>query len=167
MRNSRRSAFSQSLSPYSSTAVASGVSRDTPVTSGRMRPSAPLSPITPPSDLPPRETWRTGDPIHEQAPASRPALPSHEQAPVGRPALTHPPRASQGPWPRTPAPVPHRVCWPAQFRTSRPGRPTTLLLSRARPPGRPGLTATMPHRGGQDSNDVTSWRLRSMALGDW
>jgi hypothetical protein len=45
--------------------------------------------------------------------------------------------------------------------------PAALLLSRASRPGRPGLTATMPHRGGQDRNDVTLWRLRQIAFGDW
>jgi len=72
----------------------------------------------------------------------------------------------------TPIPAPTnlrgqpRVRWPAQFRTSRPGRPAALLLSRASPADRPGLTATMPHHGGQDRINVTSWRLRWIASGD-
>jgi MFS family permease len=52
--------------------------------------------------------------------------------------------------------VPHQSMLARTFRTSRPGRPAALLLSRASPPGRPGLTATMPHRDGQDRYDVTS-----------
>jgi hypothetical protein len=32
---------------------------------------------------------------------------------------------------------------------------------------RPGLTATMLHRSGYNRNNVTLWRLRRMASGDW